>query len=80
MAVITIDLGPQIEMSDLKRVRQQLERLGPDDEIRIVMEAADAHEAAEVAAELERQGFDWQPHGSHDGRDYYLTAKRKLLH
>lgn len=77
MTDITIDLGSSIEMRDLENVRRQLERLGPDDQIKIRMEAADAHEADEIADELDRQGFDWQPRGSHDGRDYFLVVRRK---
>ena len=80
MTDIRIDLGPVIEKRDLENLKQRLNGLSPDDQITIRMEAADAHEADLIASELTRQGFDWQPHGSHSGRDYFLTARKKRIH
>lgn len=77
MTIITVDMGPSIERRDVINLRQRLQNLGAEDEIKIRMEAADARDSDAVVRELEEQGFDWQPHGSHDGRDYYLIAKRK---
>ena len=80
MTDILIDLGPGIERRDLINLRQRLVGLNEDDQIMIRMEAADAHEADLITAELTEQGFDWQPHGSHSGLDYYVIAKKRRVH
>ena len=78
MTVITVDMGPKIEMRDVENLRQRLAELGPEDEIKIRMEATDADDSDPIVRELDRQGFDWQPHGSHAGRNYYLIARKKF--
>ncbi|HHX75098.1 MAG TPA: hypothetical protein GX699_09370 [Firmicutes bacterium] len=77
MTEVYLDLGQSIDRRDVMNLRRRLSALGREDQITIRMEAADAHVADLITAELSQQGFDWQPHGSHSGRDYYLTARRK---
>ncbi len=40
------------------------------------MEAADAHQADDVMEILRKEGFDYQPRGTHDGTRYQVIAKR----
>jgi len=76
MASIRMTLGAGIDRQDLIQLQNNLKDVGPEDEIIVTMQAADAHQADIITAELERQGFDYQPHGG-DGRDFYLIAHRR---
>ncbi len=77
MADITIHLEPAISGRGLGQLKSALDTLGEEDQLSIVMEAADAHQATRVIKMLEAHGLDYQPRGSHDGRFYYIIARRK---
>lgn len=73
---VTLDL----RMGDLNehavhRLLETIPRIGPDDELTILVNSTDAHETDDLVDELRRQGFDYQPKGA-DGPTYNITAKR----
>ncbi len=74
MAKITIHLEPVITGQGLAQLQSAL---AERDEVHIIIEAADAHQAGKVMKLLRDYGFDYQPRGSHDGRRYHLVARRK---
>lgn len=76
MVEYTLDMGAQISESDLRRLRQRLAELAQDEQLRIRVEAADAHQTGAITSLLEEQGYTYQPHGSHTGHDYYLLVRR----
>ncbi|MGB9803064.1 hypothetical protein [Desulfofundulus sp.] len=78
MAYLTIHLEPVINERAIEQLQSTLNDLGEDDELDIVMEAADAHQADRVTKILATAGFDYQPRGSHDGRRYHISARRKV--
>lgn len=65
--------GDTIDSKDISRLRQQLQLMEVNDRIVIRLEAADATQSEGIFEELERFGFDIQPHGGHH-REYYYTA------
>lgn len=67
------DCGNAITPNDLLKLRNQLQSMEVEDRIVIRLEAADATQSEGIVEELERHGFDIQPHGGHD-REYYYTA------
>uniref|UniRef100_A0A7C2IR45 Uncharacterized protein n=1 Tax=Ammonifex degensii TaxID=42838 RepID=A0A7C2IR45_9THEO len=71
-----IDLGRAVNKKDVARLSVLLAQTNPGEEVQIVMEAADAHQADEVFALLRREGFDYQPKGGGDGQRYWITARR----
>jgi len=77
MADIFLSIDDLINDRDFSTFKSRLETMAPDDQITIRMEASDAHQADIITSILEQEGFDYQPHGSHSGRDYLITAKRK---
>lgn len=76
MAEITVHLEPVVDNQAIERVKSTLSRMEMDDQITIVMESADAHQADRLMEILKNEGFDYQPRGSHDGRQYLVTARR----
>ena len=76
MAKTTLVLQPDIDSRALDHVRNTLTRLNPGDEITITVEAADAHQADPILSLLDRNGFDYQSKGGHDGRSYHINARR----
>ncbi|MEW6276252.1 MAG: hypothetical protein AB1556_14220 [Bacillota bacterium] len=75
MDEVTIHLEPVITEQDLEQLRSAL---AETEQVNVVMEAADAHQADRVMEILEAAGFDYQPRGSHDGKFYHIIARRKI--
>lgn len=76
MADITVHMDPAVDHQAIERVRNTLSRLDGNDQITIIMESADAHQADALMELLRREGFDYQPRGTHDGRKYQVIARR----
>ena len=76
MADITVHLEPVVDNQAIERVKGTLSRMEIDDQITIVMESADAHQADRLMEILRAEGFDYQPRGSHQGRHYQVIARR----
>lgn len=77
MDKITVNLEPEVDRGAVHRVQRVLHDMGPGDEITIIIESTDAHQADPVFELLEENGFDYQPEGSHEGHRYYINARRK---
>lgn len=74
MDEVTIHLEPVITVQGLEQLRSAL---AETEQVNVVVEAADAHQADRVMEILEAAGFDYQPRGSHDGKSYHIIARRK---
>ncbi|MEW6424192.1 MAG: hypothetical protein AB1523_05510 [Bacillota bacterium] len=75
MDEVTIHLEPVITEQGLEQLRSAL---AETEQVNVVVEAADAHQADRVMEILEAAGFDYQPRGSHDGKSYHIIARRKI--
>lgn len=76
MADLTMHIEPAVDREAIDRVKSTLSQVNKDDQITIVMESADAHQADRLMEILRNEGFDYQPRGSHGGRQYLVTARR----
>jgi len=76
LADITVHLEPVVDHQAIERVRSTLSRMEANDQITIVMESADAHQADRLMELLRTEGFDFQPRGSHQGKHYQVVARR----
>lgn len=76
MGDITIHLEPVVDNEAIDRMKRSLPRVGKNEQLTIVMESADAHQADRVMEILRAEGFDYQPRGSNDGNLYHIIAKR----
>lgn len=75
---ITLDLRPGVGDWGVNKLKDTIPRLGPDDELTLVVDSADAHEADRLFEELKAHGFDYQSKGA-DGQTYNIIATRHLL-
>lgn len=76
MVEYSMDMGNQISEDDIRRLRERLKELAQDEQLRIRVDATDAHQTSSVTALLDEYGFSYQPHGSHSGKDYYLLVRK----
>ena len=76
MKEIYLNIGKEINSHDIQNLNKTLEKLEPGQEIIILLEAADAHQADAVIENLRNKNFDLQPHGGHNS-EYYIIAKKK---
>lgn len=76
MADLTVHIEPAVDREAVRKVKNALSQLEKNDQITIVMESTDAQQADKVMELLSQEGFDYQPKGSHDGRQYLVTARK----
>lgn len=76
MADISIHLERADGRDTIEKLAQAMRQVGLNDELTITMAAINAHHADEVTDLLEKNHFDYQPIGSHDGKEYIITAKK----
>jgi len=67
----------QIDDKAVEHVRNTINELEPGDEININIESADAHQANPIIDLMEKSNLDYQPRGSHDGKSYFINARKK---
>ena len=77
MANIMINLGLAIQEKDLRRLRESLQKMSPNDEVTIRLEAAYSYEEDIIINELERLGMDYRSYGG-KGNDFYVIVRRRL--
>ncbi|MFO7154541.1 MAG: hypothetical protein DIU64_006185, partial [Caldicoprobacter oshimai] len=77
MANIMINLGLAIQEKDLRRLRESLQKMSPNDEITIRLESAYSYEEDIIINELERLGMDYRSYGG-KGNDFYVIVRRRL--
>ena len=76
MTEFVFGCGDEVRRDDFHRLREQLQSMKVNDRIVIRLEAADATQSEGIVEELEKFGFDYQPHGGHQ-EEYYYTAIKK---
>ncbi|ABO49868.1 hypothetical protein Dred_1334 [Desulforamulus reducens MI-1] len=77
MTKISIDLDRVDGADALEKIEEAMDEVGLGEELTIKMAAIDAHHSDEISDLLARNDFDFQPIGSHDGKTYTITARKK---
>ncbi|HEX3015200.1 MAG TPA: hypothetical protein VHQ46_02270 [Desulfobacteria bacterium] len=76
MGYIQMNLSPEVNLNDHRRLEQMLSDAGVDDKVDIVVENTDAHQTDLVMNMLHQHGFDYQPKGG-QGQSYHILAWRR---
>lgn len=77
MAEVSLHLDRADGANALEKIEQAMPEVGFGEELNITLAAIDAHHADEISDFLAKKDFDFQPIGSHDGKMYTITARRK---
>lgn len=77
MADITISVGEYISFDDVKRIIESAKKLDAEDELIVSLNSVDAYKADSIFTVLEKNNFDLSTKGGHDGKNYYIIARKK---
>lgn len=72
-------LGEHLTINDVRKVVEAAKEIGEDEELILSMSAQESHKAESIFAVLENNDFECTTKGGHDGKDYFVIAKRKRL-
>ncbi len=73
-----ISVDGNITLSDVRRIVDTVKHMGEQEQLVVSMNSQDSYSAQNIFSVLEKNNFEWATKGGHDGRDYYIIAKRKV--
>ncbi len=72
-----ITMGNFVNISDVRRIVDVVKQIGDNEQLVLTMNSQDSYKAENIFSVLERHNFTWSTKGGHDGRDYYIIARKK---
>jgi hypothetical protein len=70
-------MGDYLTFNDVKRVVEAAMDMGDDESLVLSMNSQECDKVSNIFSVLERHDFECTTKGGHDGKDYYIIAKRK---
>lgn len=64
-------------LHDVRKVVERIKDIGEGEELVIQMSSQDSYRAEGIFSVLDRGDYQWSAKGGHDGRDYYIVAKKR---
>ena len=77
MSQYFLDFSGELGLSDNHKLLQTIKQVQEDDEVVIVMDSNDAHQADQIFRLLDKNNFQYLPKGTESGEKYQIYAKRK---
>lgn len=77
MAERMISVGSYVTLTDVRRIVDTVKHMSAEDQLVVSMNSQDSYEAQNIFSVLEKNDFKWSTKGGHDGRDYYIIAKKR---
>ena len=77
MAERMISVGSYITLKDVRRIVDTVKTMDAHDQLVVSMNSQESYEAQNIFSVLEKNNFEWSTKGGHDGRDYYIIAKKR---
>ncbi|WP_026478138.1 hypothetical protein [Alkaliphilus transvaalensis] len=77
MAQHFVNFSGEISLSDQQKLIQTIKHVELDDEIVIVMDSNDAHQADQIFSILEKNDYQVLPKGTEGGEKYQIYARKK---
>ncbi len=78
MAERMISIGSYVTLNDVRRIVDTVKHMDTEDQLVVSMNSQNSFEAQNIFSVLERNDFEWSTKGGHDGRDYYIIARKKM--
>lgn len=73
-----ISVGSYVTLNDVRRIVDTVKHMEANEQLVVSMNSQDSYKAQNIFSVLEKNNFEWSTKGGHDGRDYYIIAKRKV--
>lgn len=78
MAERMISIGSYVTLNDVRRIVDTVKHMDTADQLVVTMNSQNSFEAQNIFSVLERNDFEWSTKGGHDGRDYYIIARKRM--
>lgn len=72
-----MSLNHSLGLNDVRKVVQRIKDIDADEELIIQMNSQDSYKAEGIFSVLENEKYSWSAKGGHDGKDYYIIARKK---
>jgi len=73
-----ISVGSYVTLNDVRRIVDTVKHMEVKDQLVVSMSNQDSYKAQNIFSVLEKNNFEWSTKGGHDGRDYYIIAKKRV--
>lgn len=73
-----ISVGNYVTLNDVRRIVDTVRKMNEDEQLVVSMNSQDSDKALNIFSVLEKNNFEWSTKGGHDGRDYYIIAKKRI--
>ena len=73
-----ISVGSYVTLNDVRRIVDTVKQMDAHEQLVVSMNNQDSYNAQNIFSVLEKNNFEWSTKGGHDGRDYYIIAKKKV--
>lgn len=73
-----ISVGSYVTLNDVRRIVDTAKKMGTEEQLVVSMNSQDSYRAQNIFSVLEKNNFEWSTKGGHDGRDYYIIAKKRV--
>lgn len=72
-----LSLNNPMGLNDVRKVVERIKDIDADEELIIQMNSQDSYKAEGIFSVLEKEQYEWSAKGGHDGRNYYIIARKK---
>lgn len=73
-----ISVGSYVTLNDVRRIVDTVRKMDENEQLVVSMNSQDSYKAQNIFSVLEKNNFEWSTKGGHDGRDYYIIAKKRI--
>lgn len=73
-----ISVGGYVTLNDVKRIVDTVKQMGTEEQLVVSMNSQDSYKAQNIFSVLEKNNFEWSTKGGHNGKDYYIIAKKRI--
>lgn len=70
-------LGDYLTINDVRRVVEAAKDMNEDESLILSMNSQESDKVANIFSVLERHDFECTTKGGHNGKDYYVIARKK---
>lgn len=74
-----LTLGDFLTINDVRRVVEVAKDMNEDEELMLSVNSQESDKVANIFSVLERNNFECSTKGGHEGREYFIIARKKHL-